>query len=636
MLHHAPLTVALALAAGMAIQCLARSIRVPAIILLLASGVALGPTGLGWVRPDELGDGLFMIVDFAVAIILFEGALNLKLQRLLREERVIRNLVILGALVSLVGGAAAARVWLGWNWTLALLFGSLVVVTGPTVVGPLVRDLRLHPRLQTVLEAEGVLIDPIGALLAVLVLQVALAADAFGVVTEIGALFGRLAVGIGCGALGGLLIWGLLRWPSFVHGFENALTLALVVLLFHASEYVMAPSGLLAVTVAGLVVGNLKSPVDEDLREFKDQLTVLMIGAVFILLAADIGVGEVIALGWPGLAVLATLILVVRPAGVWLSTRGSALKGRERAFVAAIAPRGIVAAAIASLTAGTLSARAIEGGTELRALVFLVIAGTVVSAGLAAWPLATLLRLRLPSRNRVAILGAQGLGLALGRELRRAGQEAVFIDADPQRCRVAEADGFPVVYGDALQERVLRRLPIELVGTALGGTFNDHLNSQFVGLARHTFGVQRGLVSVAALEGDGPPQHVTRAGATVLFEGAHDQERWDVRWRQELMEIVRVVRAEAAAPGEEQDSATPGASDRLPSRSPQELFVLLTLERGERVSPMSLSAAPKAGGRAAVAIFTERREEALALLASAGWLVAAEEIVEARTAERSV
>lgn len=321
--------------------------------------MALGPAGLGVVRPRELGEGLFVIVDFAVAVILFEGALNLDLKRLRRAERAIRQLVTVGALATLVGGALAARLWLAWSWTLAVLFGSLVVVTGPTVVGPLIRDLRLRPRLRTILEAEGVLIDPIGALLAVLVLQATLAADTFGIVAQARDFGLRLVFGTTLGVAGGFVIPGLLRVPAFVHGLENILTLALVTLLFHFAEHVMSPSGLLAVTVAGLLVGNLKSPVDEDLREFKDQMTVLLIGTIFILLAADVGLDELRALGWQGAGVLMTLVLIVRPIGAWLATRGTEMSAKERLFVGAIAPRGIVAAAIASLTAGALTSRAI-------------------------------------------------------------------------------------------------------------------------------------------------------------------------------------------------------------------------------------------------------------------------------------
>lgn len=607
MSHDAPLTVALALAAGMAIQCLARSLRIPAIVLLLLGGVVLGPVGFHLVRPDALGEALFVIVDFAVAIILFEGALNLKVERLRREERAIRRLVTLGAMVTLVGGALATRLWLGWPWTLSLLFGSLVVVTGPTVVGPLVRDLRLHPRLQTVLEAEGVLIDPIGALLAVLVFQITLATDAAGVVSEFGGLLARLGIGTLCGAVGGFIIVRLLRLPALVHGYENALTLALVIFLFYVSESLMAPSGLVAVTVAGLVVGTLKSAVDDDLREFKDQLTVLMIGAVFILLAADVSLDEIGALGWNGAAVLATLVLVVRPLGVWLSTRGTRLTFKERTFVSAIAPRGIVAAAIASLTAHTLSARGLDGGADLRALVFLVIIGTVVTAGATAWPLASLLRLRLPARDRVAILGAQGLGVELGRALRQAGQTVVFIDSDPQRCRIVEDDEFQVIYGNGLQERTLRRIPIELVGTAIGITFNDNLNSQFARLARDTFGVSRALVSVDAFDGDRTPEHVSRAGAEVLFGQAHDQERWDVRWRQGLVEVTK---AEWVGPPKE--PTTLGKADR-------DTAVVMALERSGRTFPMSGATVPAAGDVAVVALDGGNRDRADAALRSLGW-----------------
>lgn len=612
MSHDIPLTVAVALAAGMAIQLVARSIRVPAIILLLATGVALGPEGLGWVHPRDLGLGLFVLVDFGVAIILFEGALNLKGQRLRREERVIRRLITVGALVTLAGGALAARYWLAWPWSLSLLFGSLVVVTGPTVVGPLVRDLRLQPRLQTILEAEGVLIDPIGALLAVLVLQITLAPDALSVLGEFGSLLGRLAVGVALGVAGGFLIGGLLRLPALVHGFENALTLALVVALFHVSDYVLAPSGLLAVTVAGLVVGNMKTRVDEDLREFKDQLTVLMIGALFVLLAADIGLAEVTALGWGGVLVLLTLIVFVRPISVLISTIGIGMQPKQVLFISMIAPRGIVAAAVASITAGLLNAQGIPGGTELRALVFLVIAGTVIFAGAAAWPAGAALGLRLPGRDRVAILGAQGLGIALGRELREAGHSVVFVDSDPRRCRVVEDEGFSVVFGDALHERTLRRLPIELVGTAIGATFNDNLNSQFVGLAHESFGVKRGLAGVDTFDAGAPPQHVVRQGADVLFDGPHDQERWDVRWRQGQIEIVR-------ATWSEEGRSEPEADGDRRSRAERELFVVLTIARGERTQPAAWSLTPKPGDTAAVAVFTASRDEAIEAMAAAGW-----------------
>ena len=608
----AALVVAVALVAGVSVQCVAKLVRIPAIVLLLAAGAALGPEGLGWVRPSALGDGLFLLVDFAVAVILFEGALNLDLARLRREERVIRRLVTTGAVLTLVGATIAARLWLLWPWALATLFGALVVVTGPTVVGPLVRNLRLRPRLQTVLEAEGVFIDPIGALLAVLVLQVTLAADASQAAAGMRDLAVRLVAGLGIGVAGGFTLTLLLRFPKLVRGFENILVLAFVTLVFHLGEHVLSQTGLIAVTAAGVIVGNFENPVIDDLREFKDQLTLLLIGTIFILLAADVGMAEVQALGWEGAAVVGTLILVVRPASVWFVTRGAELAVRERVFLAALAPRGIVAAAVASLMASTLDVSGIAGGDDLRALVFLVISGTVGGAALLAWPLSAALGLRLPARDRIVVLGAQGLGLALTTELRARGVSVVLIDNDPQRCHAAERQGFAVVFGDGLQERTLRRARIELAGTIVGATFNENLNSQFVRYARHEFNVPTGLVSVSSADGGRSPEHVARHGADVLFDGSHDQERWDVRWRQAEVKIERFELRTSHKTPAELGAPTVGAR-----RS--DTYVILTLQRHRQVAPMAGSITPRSGDRAAIALYSRAREQAMAELLSLGW-----------------
>jgi NhaP-type Na+/H+ or K+/H+ antiporter len=349
------LVLALALAVGVLAQSVARHIRIPGIVLLLAAGASLGPDGLGWVQPRALGDGLFGIVDLAVAIILFEGGLNLDISRLRRAQTPIRRLVILGALITMIGGALSVHWLLDWSWITAFLFGSLVVVTGPTVIGPLVGELRLRPRVATVLEAEGVLIDPIGAILAVLMLEFVLAPDTGALASGAGALFLRLGFGVAVGLLAGLVLGSLLRVRRVVpEGFENIFTLAAILLLFQGCDQVMSESGILAVTIAGVVVGNMHTHVDRDLREFKDQLSVLLIGLLFVLLAADIRFADMQSLGWRGLAVVGALVLLVRPINVWFATLGSELSVRERLLLAWLAPRGIVAAAMASLVAAAL------------------------------------------------------------------------------------------------------------------------------------------------------------------------------------------------------------------------------------------------------------------------------------------
>jgi len=422
------LTFALALLAGMFAQALARHLRLPGIVLLLIAGVSLGPDGLGWIQPRQLGDGLFAIVDFAVAIILFEGGLNLQLSRLRREGAAIRRLITFGAMITLVGGAYAVHVWIGWGLMESLLFGGLIVVTGPTVVGPLVSELRLKPRVATVLEAEGVLIDPIGAILAVVILRLALSGDPGSLFLEhSGAGLARIAAGSLFGVVAGFGLARVLRVSRLLpEGLENVSVLSAVLLLYAGAEALLSQSGVLAVTVAGIVVGNTRTPVERDLREFKDQLTVMLIGLLFVMLAADVRYEQVAALGWAGFGVVATLILVVRPLGVWLCTLGSELAFEERLFIAWVAPRGIVAAAIASLVAVDLERAGLPGGAELRALVFLTIAVTVTLAGLTAGPIGNLLGVRLRKRDTVAILSAQVLGLALAEELRRGGGPCGF------------------------------------------------------------------------------------------------------------------------------------------------------------------------------------------------------------------
>jgi len=600
-------TIAIALAAGVVAQSLARKLHLPGIVLLLVTGVALGPEGIGWIDSTSLGEGLYGIVDFAIAIILFEGGLNLEWSRLRRQEAAIRRLITAGAACSLVGAAIVASLALGWRWDLALLFGSLVVVTGPTVVAPLLRDMRLHPRLKTILEAEGVLIDPIGALLAAFVLQV-VATPAVGTVTkEIFFVAGSISFGLVAGAAAGILLIGALRYPIVVaRDYENIFALAWVVLVFYACNAVVSHSGLIAVTVAGVVVGNVETSVGRDLREFKDRLTVMLVGLLFVLLAADVSLEEVLALGRGGVIVVTALVLVIRPVGVWVSTTGLTLTARERGFVGWVAPRGIVAAALATITAATLEGR-VDGGEALRALVFLTIATTVVLTGLTARPLARLLGLLLPRRDRVAILGASGLALALATELRKADVSVVFLETDPKRSRVAEESGFPVVFGDPLEERTMLRAQAPLVGTVIGLTFNEHFNNLFVRRALEIFEIPTGYVAMDSLFGEGPAAHVSRGQADILFDGPHDSERWDVRWRHGEVGVEHFAFHPAPA------------TDERRSARQTERCVMLTCGRGKTVRPWRMGDEARSGDISAVAIYIPEREKALSELAALGW-----------------
>jgi hypothetical protein len=460
-----------------------------------------------------------------------------------------------------------------------------------------------------VLEAEGVLIDPIGAILAVLMLEIAIApTEAIGRGGT--GLLLRLGFGAGAGALAGFALALLLRVRRIVpEGFENIFVLASVLLLSASCDEVVSESGIMAVVVAGVVVGNLRSRFDRDLREFKDQLTVLMIGLLFVLLAADVRLDTVLALGWRGVAVVAALLFVVRPIQVWLCTSGSELRTAERVFIGWIAPRGIVAAAVASVTASALAHAGLEGGSELEALVFLTIAITVVLAGLTAAPLATLLGVRLPGRELVAILGAQGLGLALGRALRQAGESVVFVDSNPQSCRQAEEAGFTVIFGNALQERTMLRARMGSVGAAVGITPNQVLNSVFAARTRELFRVPQSYISVSA-PGQGLAMELVEEGyARVLFDGPHDAERWDVRARRG--EIATERWRFGSEPAREEGESPPDIG---------ELYVVLTAQRGSSVTPMFETREWRKDDVASVAVYTGDRETAHEVLRARGFV----------------
>ncbi len=528
-LDSSALTLSLALAAGMVAHALARHLRLPGIVLLLGTGVLLGPDGANVVRPGLLGELLEMLVGFAVAVILFDGGMSLDLKRVRRSATSIRGLITIGALVTWAGGALAAHWIMGWPWRLAILFGSLVIVTGPTVVNPLMRRLRVQRRVSTILEAEGVLIDAVGAILAVVALEVALAEVGLGHAFE--ELFLRFAFGAVIGVAFGFLIGGLLKLHRTIpEGLEKMLILAAVLLVFQFSNEVLSESGLVSITLAGLVVGNIRTRALDDLREFKEELSTLLIGMLFVLLAADVRIEEVEQLGWRGLATVAALMFLVRPLNVAASTLRSTVSLKEKAFLSWIAPRGIVAAAIASLFAERLAEHGVAEASQLRALVFLVIACTVLLQGLTGGGIARLLGLRLPSNSGYVILGAGPIGRQIGRLLRSPRHEVLFLDSNPDACKAAEAEGFRVLFGNALKESVMARAQIESRAGCIAVTPNEEINFLFARHARDRFKMPRLWIALRRGHESVHEAMLHELEARVLFGAPRTIDHWSTRF----------------------------------------------------------------------------------------------------------
>ncbi len=378
---------------GAAARFLAAKSEFPGVVLLLLSGLLIGRSGLGWVEPLDLGSGLGTVVGLLVSLVLFDGGLNLRLPGDTIKATV-QRIAALRLLISLGGGLLAAHSLAGLSWSLAAVFSAIVLATGPTVVTPLVRQIRLAPPLGEVLEAEGLVLEPIGAVLALLLLELVLGNLHGWREVMLGLLY-RLGGGVLIGASVGWMLSELLRRlkPDQLKGLPLQLSLGLLFLMYGVSEWLLPESALPASVAAGIVVGRRPGPHTAELDGLIQELAQLAITMLFPLLAADVSWAELSPLGWGGILCVLSLMLVVRPIGVGLATIGLPYKLEQRLFLGWLAPRGIVTAAVASLFAIRLEQAGILGAGRLQGLVFLTILMTVGLQGLTAQPLAQALGL---------------------------------------------------------------------------------------------------------------------------------------------------------------------------------------------------------------------------------------------------
>lgn len=470
------LIIIIAIVAGISARIIANFFRVPSIVFLLLFGVALGGNGLNLVQPRLLGDGLEAIVSISVALILFDGGLNLKLQELGKVSASLRNLITIGTLITLIGGGIAAY-WLSeFPWTIAFLYAALVVVTGPTVINPIVEEVGLDRRLATILEGEGVLIDAIGSVLAVVVLDVALnpAAGAFEVVRDLGL---RLGVGGTIGAIAGWLLGRFLQRATFLaEDTKSAVVVAAVLGLFGIAQEIQSESGLTAVVMMGIILRASEIPNSRELLKFKSQLIALIVSVLFILLSANLSIPSIFALGWGGVQTVLFMMLIVRPINVIVSTWNSSFSWRQKAFLAWCAPRGIVAASVASLFSILLTERGVNGGESIKALVFLTIAMTVFLQGLSAKIVAKVLGLDQGDISGLVIVGSNPIGILIARLFQANGQRVAVIDTNAEFCKQATEYDIPAFVSNGLDAKSLAEAGLDSVGTFLALTVNIDVN----------------------------------------------------------------------------------------------------------------------------------------------------------------
>lgn len=474
-MHHdyIALSVALIGVVGLGCQWLAWRLRLPAILFLLIAGILAGPI-TGWLQPQQLlGDLLFPLISLAVAVVLFEGSLTLNFKEIRGVSNTVWSIVSIGALISWSITSVAAHYFLNFDWPLALLFGSLTVVTGPTVIVPLLRTVRPSTKLSNILRWEGILIDPLGALFVVMVYEFIISSSEAHSLHVFGLI---LLIGFGLGILSGkamemVLSRGLL--PEYLQPFA---VLSVVLGVFTLSNVIESESGLLTVTVMGMWLANAKEVRISHILHFKEHLTVLLITGLFILLAARIKITDFQALGWGALSVFLVILLVARPISIFVSTLKSKLSWSEVAFLAWVAPRGIVAASISSLFAIKLSAVGMEEAELLVPLTFMVIIGTVILQSATARPLAVALKVANPAPRGFLIIGANDVARQLAMALNKYNIRVLVTDSNWDYIRQARMAGLEHYHGNPISTHADEYLNLIGLGHVVALTRDQHFN----------------------------------------------------------------------------------------------------------------------------------------------------------------
>lgn len=459
-------------------QWLAWRVRMPAILFLLAGGIAAGPF-FGFLVPEAVfGELLFPVISLAVAIILFEGSLTLRLAEIRGHGKMVRNLIPVGSIVTCIIGTLSVRWLLDVSWPVALLFGAISIVTGPTVIAPLLRSVRPKSNLANILRWEGIIIDPVGALLAVLVFEGIISWGQGNVFGHSLYIFGKtLMVGFLIGAIAGYLNGLVLRKhlvPQYLH---NAGTLTFMLGVYALSNEIAHESGLLTVTVMGIWMANMKQVPIESILEFKESLSVLLISALFIILAARVEFSAIAELGWGLALVLAILMLVARPLSIFLSAIGTKLNWREKLFLSWIAPRGIVAAAVSALFAFQLQKLGYESAGTLVPLVFMLIIATVTLQSLTARPVAKMLKVDEPAEYGFLVLGANPVARMIGLALKKSGVPVTLADTNWENVRQARMENLQTYFGNPVSEHASTHLDLTGIGNLLVISPYKHMNS---------------------------------------------------------------------------------------------------------------------------------------------------------------
>lgn len=507
---------------GVFAQLIANRLKIPAILPLILIGLAVGPfstlltsDGQKFVEPmwngiNGLfpGQNLFYFVSLAVSVILFEGGMTLRRAEVLNVGPIVFKLVTVAVLISFIGAGTAAHYIFKLDWDVSFLFASLVVITGPTVIGPILRHLPLKKDLSAVLRWEGIIIDPIGAIIAILVYNFIDSGKGFSFTYDALISFGKI-VGIGF-SLGFIFAQGLVFFirknliPKFL---MNIFTLAMVLSAFTLSDYFASESGLVAVVVMGMAVGNMDLPNYKEILYFKESMSVLLVSMLFILLAANMNIADLLLIyNWEAVALLLLIVFVIRPIGVFISSRNSSLNFREKLFISWIGPRGIVAAGVSSLLGLKLVNMGVEGAEYITPLVFMIVLGTVLLNGITARPMAKALGVFLKKPEGILIVGASQPSRLIASYLKENHRHVALIDSNKTNIKLSKALGLNAstanIYDDI--DDLTYDLSIANMGYVMALTGSMEINLEVVNKFKKPFGEQGTFRLVSKVESNNP------------------------------------------------------------------------------------------------------------------------------------
>ncbi|MDD2886026.1 MAG: sodium:proton antiporter [Dechloromonas sp.] len=594
---HAATLLMIVLAAGLSSQWVAWRVGLPAIVILIASGLALGPVS-GLIELSLSQQELGELIGLGVAIILFEGGMDLKLGEFKRVGHGIGRLTVLGPPLAWLFGSLAAHYVAGLSWPVACVLGAILVVTGPTVILPLLRQARLNKESASLLKWEGIVNDPIGVLLAVLTFQYFTIGGGFaptlhglGIAIAAAALFG---------GVGGWLTGLVYQRGMVPEHLKAPVLMVLVLVVYWFSNLAQHEAGLLSVTLMGLVVGNMKLVDREALQHFKENLTVVLLSVLFIVIPSQLKLSHLQLIDWRLVLFVIVLLLVVRPLTIGLATLGAPMRAGDKWLLAWIAPRGIVAAATAGIFGPALVASGYPDAEKMLPVVFLVIVVTVLAHGLTLARLSQRLGLAAKSANGLLIVGASPWTCALAQALRKLDIRVLMVDGAYHRLKMARMDGTDVYYGEILSERAEHTLETQHLNHLLCATDNDFYNALVCKAQGRNFGHHRTFQLATHQESTQEPKRLTlQQRGHIAFAGGADFETLHLRqsegWRIQTTTLrenydFNQLRQRMGAPGEDWlviGAVTPAGMFRL--YSPEQPF---KAETGWRIVYFSAESKP--------------------------------------------